>query len=83
MFERILTMTDNGTLILVEGLDLAGKTSARDNLVARLLPRPDHRRNALADRNPFYLAADQLRRADRLDRAAPGARLLGGLPAWT
>ncbi len=60
-------MTNIGNLFLVEGLDLAGKTSACKSLVARLQPRPEYRRNAFAERNALYLAADDLRRTDGLD----------------
>lgn len=60
-------MTRTGKLFLVDGLDLAGKTSACKHLVVRLQPRPEYRRNALADANSLYLAADDLRRADALD----------------
>ena len=60
-------MTQNGKIFLVEGLDLAGKTSACKNLVARLKPRPEYQRNAFAEKNTLYLAADDLRRADALD----------------
>lgn len=60
-------MTSSGKLFLVEGLDLAGKTSVCKSLVAWLMPRPEHCRNALASKNILYLAADELRRADELD----------------
>ena len=59
-------MSENSKLILIEGLDLAGKTSACESLAAHLRPRPDHRRNAFADKNQLYLVADELRRADGL-----------------
>ncbi len=60
-------MTKTGKLFLVEGLDLAGKTSACKNLVVRLQPRPEYRRNAFAEKNTLYLAADDLRRSNGLD----------------
>lgn len=60
-------MTQNGKIFLVEGLDLAGKTSACKKLMARLQPRPEYQRNAFAEKNTLYLAADDLRRADGLD----------------
>ncbi len=60
-------MTQTGKLFIVEGLDLAGKTSACKNLVARLRPRHEYQRNAFAEKNTLYLAADDLRRADGLD----------------
>ena len=65
-------MTTNAKLFLVEGLDLAGKTSACNKLVARLSPRPEHCRNALSGENALYGAADDLRRADGLDGAYLG-----------
>ncbi len=60
-------MTQTGKLFLVDGLDLAGKTSACKNLVARLQPRPEYRRNAPAEKNRLYLAADDLRRSSGFD----------------
>lgn len=60
-------MTENAKFVLVEGLDLAGKTSVCNRLVARLLPCPEHRRNALSEKNALYRASDSLRRADGLD----------------
>lgn len=48
--------------VLVEGLDLSGKTSACRVLVGELSPTPDHRRNALTRGNPLYDIADRLRR---------------------
>jgi len=43
-------MTQNGKIFLVEGLDLAGKTSACKNLVARFQPRSEYQRNAFAEK---------------------------------
>lgn len=60
-------MTTNPKLFLVEGLDLAGKTSACNKLVARFTPPPSHSRNAFARHNALYLAADELRLSDGLD----------------
>lgn len=65
-------MTTNAKLFLVEGLDLAGKTSACNKLVERLSPRPEHSRNALSGENALYRAADDLRRAEGLDGAFLG-----------
>lgn len=62
-----MSKTTTAKLFLVEGLDLAGKTSACNRLVARLAPPPEHNRNALSDKNALYLAADELRRTDGLD----------------
>lgn len=60
-------MKQIGKLFLVEGLDLAGKTSACKTMVARFHPHVEYRRNAFAKGNMLYLAADDLRRADSLD----------------
>src|SRR6187455_1314533 len=49
--------------ILIEGLDLAGKTSACRGLLASLSPRPELRRNALTSGNVIYNVADEIRRA--------------------
>ncbi|MGK7870771.1 hypothetical protein [Falsiroseomonas sp. E2-1-a20] len=57
--------------ILIEGLDLAGKTSTCRTLVAEYAPRLNLRRNALTDSNPVYVVADRLRR----EGALPGAYL--------
>lgn len=65
-------MTETAKLFLVEGLDLAGKTSACNRLLARLVPRPEHRRNALSGQNALYQVADALRRSNRLDGAYLG-----------
>lgn len=51
--------------ILVEGLDLAGKTSTCRALVAEYAPWLDLRRNALTGGNPVYEMADRLRREGR------------------
>ena len=48
--------------VLIEGLDLAGKTSTCRTLVGELSPAPDHRRNAFTVGNALYEAADRLRR---------------------
>ena len=55
-----------GTMILIEGLDLAGKSSACKALVARMKPRHELRRNAFTGRNPLYTIADRLRRTEGL-----------------
>lgn len=60
-------MITTSKLFLVEGLDLAGKTSACKTLVARLQPRPEYRRNAFSEKNTLYLAVDDLRRSSGLD----------------
>jgi len=65
-------MTTNAKLFLVEGLDLAGKTSACNKLVARISPHPELSRNALSGKNALYDAADDLRKADGLDGAYLG-----------
>jgi hypothetical protein len=60
-------MKTNNKLFLVEGLDLAGKTSACNKLVALMSPRPEHSRNALSGKNTLYDAADDLRKTDGID----------------
>lgn len=57
----------NGQLFLVEGLDLAGKTTACKSLVSRFRPRIDISRNAFAENNPLFKVADDLRRVDGLE----------------
>lgn len=64
-------MTQIASCVLVEGLDLAGKTSACHALAATITPAPDHRRNALTRDNILYTAADEVRRA----RSLPGGYL--------
>lgn len=54
-------------LFLVEGLDLAGKTSACVSLRDGLAPRPQYFRNALSGGNALYAVVDELRRTDSLD----------------
>jgi hypothetical protein len=61
----MITM-NSAPCILIEGLDLAGKTSACRALVAGLSPRPEHRCNALTSGNVIYDVADQVRRAGGL-----------------
>ena len=58
---------DTPYLLLVEGLDLAGKTSACVTLRDSLAPRPQHYRNALSGGNALYTVTDELRRMDSLD----------------
>ena len=65
-------MTTNAKLFLVEGPDLAGKTSACNKLAVRISPRPEHGGNALSGKNALYDAADDLRKADGLDGAYLG-----------
>lgn len=65
--------------ILIEGLDLAGKTSACRALVAGLSPRPAHRRNALTDGNLVYDVADRVRRAGTLSEGPLGHLYLAAL----
>lgn len=57
----------------VEGMDLAGKSTATAAFLASH-PEAEHHRNALVDNNPIYTVADELR---RLDKAA--ADVLGDL----
>lgn len=57
-----------------DGMDLAGKTTASNNTVARLGGNWEIRRNALTSENPIYLLADSLRRQDAYD-----AEILGHL----
>lgn len=61
-------MFQTASCVLIEGLDLAGKTSACLALAASMTPVPDHRRNALTGDNVLYAAADEVRRA----RSLPG-----------
>lgn len=58
--------------ILIEGLDLAGKTSTCRTLVREMLPAPHHHRNALTQGNPLYEIADRLRRGRGLSGAHLG-----------
>ena len=54
--------TNTAPCILIEGMDLAGKTSACRALVAGMSLPPDHRRNAMTSDNVVFEIADQLRR---------------------
>lgn len=54
-------------IVLIEGLDLAGKTSACRQLATRLKCCPEHHRNAFAHDNPLHIVADRLRCEDGLD----------------
>lgn len=53
----------SASCVLVEGMDLAGKSAACRALVTTMSPEPDHRHNALTANNVLYRAADEVRRA--------------------
>lgn len=59
-------MFQTAPLVLVEGLDLAGKSSVCRALAASISPSPDHRRNALTEDNILYTAVDEIRRMQSL-----------------
>lgn len=77
----------NAPVIHIEGLDLAGKTTARDRL-AQCLGGWDVRSNRLTEHNEIFDLSDRLRREDGLDAeslghlfvAAVAADLQGYLP---
>jgi thymidylate kinase len=65
--------------LLVEGLDLAGKSTLSRGLLARIAPQLALRRNALVLDNPVYLFADDLRRARTVDGAVLGPLYVAAL----
>ena len=67
-------MTEKAQYIHIEGMDLAGKTTAIQNFIKRTGREWDVRRNSIVPDNPMYLLADSLRRADAYD-----AEVLGNL----
>lgn len=67
-------LTSKPKYIHFEGMDLAGKTTATKNFIARTGEEWTVRRNSLDKNNPIYLLADSLRRADAYD-----AEVLGNL----
>lgn len=60
--------------IHIDGMDLAGKTTAANGVAARVGGEWDIRSNSLSGDNPIYLLADQLRKED-----AYSAEILGHL----
>jgi thymidylate kinase len=67
-------MKERAQYIHIEGMDLAGKTTATHNFIDRTGRDWDVRRNSIVPENPIYLLADSLRRADAYD-----AEVLGNL----
>ena len=67
-------MKERTQYIHIEGMDLAGKTTATHNFIDRTGRDWDVRRNSIVPDNPMYLLADSLRRADAYD-----AEVLGNL----
>lgn len=67
-------MSEIAQYIHIEGMDLAGKTTATHNFIARTGHEWDVRRNSIVPDNPMYFLADSLRRADAYD-----AEVLGNL----
>lgn len=65
--------------LLVEGLDLAGKSTLSRGLLAGIAPQLALRRNALVLDNPVYLFADELRRARTVDSAVLGPLYIAAL----
>jgi len=59
------------TVIHIEGMDLAGKTTARNRL-AKQLGGWKVRSNKLCDENPVFDLADKIRRCDGLDGVSLG-----------
>lgn len=67
-------------IIHIEGLDLAGKTTARDRL-ARCLGGWKVRSNRLIEHNEVFELADRLRREDALDAESLGHLFVATLSA--
>jgi len=65
---------DRAQYIHIEGMDLAGKTTATHNFIKNTGREWDIRRNSIVPNNPIYILADSLRRADAYD-----AEVLGNL----
>jgi thymidylate kinase len=66
--------------IHVEGMDLAGKTTARRDLVTALGGDCRVRHNSLCSSNPVYELADGLRKEDRLGGESLGYLYVAALP---
>ena len=73
--------------IHIEGMDLAGKTTATQNFIKQTGREWDVRRNSIVPDNPMYLLADSLRRADAYDAEVLGnlyvAALIGDIRTFT
>jgi GTPase SAR1 family protein len=66
----IVPVKSDGQLInvkvLVEGLDLAGKSSVCERICELTTPRPVHRRNTISDANELFDLATGLRDIGKL-----------------
>jgi thymidylate kinase len=67
------------TKILIEGLDLAGKSTASRAILAEFKPRPTLRHNALTENNEIYTLADTMRRARTMNSAVLGPLYLAAI----
>jgi len=79
-------MQERANYIHIDGMDLAGKTTATQNIVRITNNEWNSRRNSLSGENPMYILADSLRLANAYDAETLGnlyvAALMGDIRSF-